>query len=175
MLGLRRGSVQLMPYDPAWATLFESERDRLQQALHPYALDIQHIGSTAVPGLAAKPLLDLGVAVSDAPAVAACIPLITGLGYTYRGYRGASQGYFFDIGPEHSLTHYLHLLMIDQPGWQNYLRFRDYLRAHPAARDAYQQLKQDLAIRFADERAAYSAAKTAFVEHILAQAAERER
>jgi GrpB-like predicted nucleotidyltransferase (UPF0157 family) len=175
MLGLQRGSVHLVPYDPAWAMLFQAERDRLQQALHPFALDIQHIGSTAVPGLAAKPLLDLGVAAADAAAVAACVPRLTALGYTYRGDRGASQGHFFDIGPDHALRHYLHLMMIDQPGWQSYLRFRDYLRAHPAARDAYQQLKQDLAIRYAADRAAYSAAKTAFVEHILAQAAERER
>ena len=174
VLGLQRGSVQLVPYDPAWAVLFGVERDRLQLALHPYALDIQHIGSTAVPGLAAKPLLYLGIAVADAPAVAACIQRITALGYSYRGYRGASQGYFFDLGPERSLTHYLHLLLIDQPGWQNYLRFRDYLRAHPAARDAYQQLKQELAVRHAADRAAYSAAKTALVQHILAQAAEGE-
>ena len=59
MLGLRRGSVQLVAYNPAWATLFEAERARLHHALHPNALDIQHIGSTGVPGLAAKPILDL--------------------------------------------------------------------------------------------------------------------
>ena len=168
MLGLQRGSVQLIAYDPAWATLFEAERTRLHHALHPHALDIQHIGSTAVPGLAAKPLLDLGIAVADAAMVAACIPRITALGYSYRGYRGANQGYFFDLGPEHNLTHYLHLLLISDAGWQNYLRFRDYLRAHPEARAAYQQLKQDLAAKYAADRAAYSAAKTTFIQGILA-------
>ena len=168
MLRLRRGSVQLVPYDPAWARLFEAERARLRHALGSDALDIQHIGSTAVPSLAAKPLLDLGIAVADAPAVAACVSRITVLGYTYRGYRGANQGHFFDLGPDRSLRHYLHLLLIHEPGWQNYLRFRDYLRAHPAARAAYQQLKQDLATQYAGDRAAYSAAKTTFVEHILA-------
>src|SRR5205807_1499498 len=115
--------------------------------------------STAVPGLAAKPLIDLGIAVADEANVTACIPRLTALGYTYRGYRGASQGHFFDLGPEQQLTHYLHMLLIGESGWCNYLRFRDYLRAHPAARDAYQQLKQDLATQYAADRAAYSAAK----------------
>jgi GrpB-like predicted nucleotidyltransferase (UPF0157 family) len=169
MLGLRRGSVQLVPYTPEWITLFEAERVRLYDALGSDALDIQHIGSTAVPGLAAKPILDLGIAVADEAMVTACIPRITALGYTYRGYRGSSQGYFFDLGPEQHLTHYLHLLLIGDLGWRNYLRFRDHLRTHPAARDAYQQLKQNLATRYAADRAAYSAAKTAFIQPILAE------
>jgi GrpB-like predicted nucleotidyltransferase (UPF0157 family) len=169
MLGLQRGSVQIVPYAPEWATLFETERARLHQALGADALDIQHLGSTAVPGLAAKPIIDLGIVVADEAAVVACIPRITALGYTYREYRGPNQGYFFDLGAGQCLTHYLHLLLIGDPGWRNYLRFRDHLRAHPAARDAYQQLKRDLAIRYAADRAAYSAAKTAFVQHILAE------
>jgi GrpB-like predicted nucleotidyltransferase (UPF0157 family) len=168
MLGLQRGRVQLEAHTSAWARLFESERARLHHALGSDALDIQHIGSTAVPGLAAKPLIDLAIAVADESAVTACIPRITALGYTYRGYRGANQGHFFDLGPEQQLTHYLHMLLIDDPGWWNYLRFRDYLRAHPAARAAYQQLKQDLATQYAADRAAYSAAKTTFVQQILA-------
>jgi GrpB-like predicted nucleotidyltransferase (UPF0157 family) len=167
MLGLQRGSVQLVPYTSAWVTLFEAERARLYDALHPHALDIQHIGSTAVPGLSAKPLLDIGIAVADEAIVIVSVPRITTLGYMYRGYRGADQGYFFDLGSEPHLTHYLHLLLISDPGWWNYLRFRDYLRAHPAARAAYQQLKQDLATQYATDRAAYSAAKTTFIQDIL--------
>src|SRR5919202_662499 len=127
MLGLRRGAVQVVPYTPTWVTLFQSERARLQCALGSDALDIQHIGSTAVPGLAAKPILDLGIAVVAEAVVAVCVPRLTALGYTYRGYRGPDQGHFFDQGPEQSLTHYLHLLLIDDPAWGNYLRFRDYL------------------------------------------------
>ena len=170
MLGLRRGAVRLVPYTPAWATLFRSERTRLQAALGADALDIQHIGSTAVPGLAAKPILDLGVAVAAEAAVAACVPRLAALGYTYREYRGSDQGHFFDQGSEEHLTHYLHMLPIGEPAWSNYLRFRDYLIAHPAVRDAYMQLKQDLAARYAEDRAAYTAAKATFVQHILAVA-----
>ena len=170
MLGLQRGAVQLVPYTPAWATLFQAERARLQSALGADALDIQHIGSTAVPGLAAKPILDLGIAVAAEAVVATCVPRLVALGYTYQGCRGADQGHFFDQGPEQSLTHYLHVLLIHEAAWSNYLCFRDYLQAHPAARDAYMRLKQDLASRYAEDRAAYTAAKATFVQHILAVA-----
>jgi len=170
MLGLRRGAVQLVPYTPTWAVLFRAERARLQHTLGADALDIQHIGSTAVPGLAAKPILDLGIAVAAESVVAVCVPRLTALGYTYRGFRGSDQGHFFDQGPEQQLTHYLHMLPIHDPAWWNYLRFRDYLLADPAARDAYLRLKQDLAARYAADRAAYSAAKATFVQHILAAA-----
>ena len=170
MLGLRRGVVQIVPYTPAWATLFQAERARLQHALGTDVLDIQHIGSTAVPGLAAKPILDLGIAVAAESVVAACVPRLTTLGYTYRGYRGSDEGHFFDKGPEQHLTHYLHLLLSRDPAWWNYLLFRDYLIAHPAARADYMRLKQDLASQYAKDRAAYTAAKGAFVQHILAAA-----
>lgn len=133
MLGLRRGAVELVPYTPIWASLFQTERIRLRQALGADALDIQHIGSTAVPGLAAKPLLDLGVAVAADAVVEACVPRLAALGYTYRGYRGADQGHFF-------------------------------------VREAYMLLKQELAARYAENRAAYTAAKATFVQHVLAAA-----
>jgi GrpB-like predicted nucleotidyltransferase (UPF0157 family) len=168
MLGLPRGTVQLVPYTSTWATLFQAERARLQQALGAEAVDIQHIGSTAIPGLAAKPILDLGIAVATEAVVKVCIPRLAALGYSYRGYRGPEQGHFFDQGPEGQLTHYLHMLLHREPGWLNYLHFRDYLRSHPAARDAYQQLKQELAARYAADRAAYSAAKAGFIQSILA-------
>jgi len=171
MLGLGRGAVQVVPYTPTWVSLFQSERARLQYALGANALDLQHIGSTAVPGLAAKPILDLGIAVAAEAVVAACVPCLTALGYTYRGYRGSDQGHFFDQGPEQHLTHYLHMLPIGSPAWSNYLRFRDYLIAHPAVRDAYMQLKQDLAAQYTENRAAYTAAKARFVQRILAAAA----
>ena len=167
MLGLQRGRVQLVPYTPEWATLFQTERARLQQALGADALDIQHIGSTAVPDLAAKPILDLGVAVAADSVVSGCIPRLTALGYTYREYRGPGEGHFFDQGTEQQLTHYLHLLSIGEPGWRNYLLFRDYLRAQPEARAAYMRLKEDLVSQYAEDRAAYSAAKASFIQHIL--------
>ncbi len=170
MLGLRRGTVQIAPYSPAWAILFRTERPRLEQALGELALDIQHIGSTAVPGLAAKPILDLAVAVARESVVPDCVVRLADVGYTYRGYRGPDQGYFFDQGRGQELTHYLHVLLIHEAAWSNNLHFRDYLAAHPEARDRYQRLKEDLAAEYPADRATYTAAKAEFVQEILAAA-----
>lgn len=100
-----------------------------------------------MPGLDAKPILDIGVAVGTESDVAACVPLLEGLGYTYRGDRGADEGHCFDLGAEEKHTHYLHMLLITSAGWRNYLRFRDALTAHPESRDAYMRLKHELAAR----------------------------
>jgi GrpB-like predicted nucleotidyltransferase (UPF0157 family) len=167
VLGLRRGVVQIAAYTPAWATLFQAERARLKDAMGDMALDIQHIGSTAVPGLAAKPILDMALAVMGEAVVPDCVLRLEAAGYTYRGYRGLDEGHFFDQGREQELTHYLHVLPIHEPAWSNYLLFRDYLAAHPRDRDRYQRLKEDLAAQHAENRAAYTAAKAAFVQEIL--------
>src|SRR5689334_9103932 len=74
MLGLQRGTVRVIPYTPLWASLFQEERSRLTAALGSLALDVQHIGSTSVPGLAAKPILDVGIAIAAEADVAACVP-----------------------------------------------------------------------------------------------------
>jgi len=168
MLGVQRGTVQVVAYSPQWASLFEQERKRLSAALGSLALDIQHIGSTSVPGLAAKPILDMGVAIAAEADVDACVPLLEALGYHYEGYRGASEGYFFNLGSQTRLTHYLHMLLIESEGWRNYLRFRDTLIAHPEIRDQYMTLKQALAVQYAADRPAYTAAKAEFIQSVLA-------
>jgi GrpB-like predicted nucleotidyltransferase (UPF0157 family) len=168
MLGLQRGMVQVIPYTPLWASLFEEEHKRLSAALGTLAVDIQHVGSTSVPGLVAKPILDVGVAIASEADADACVPLLEALGYTYEGYRGASEGYFFNLGAETRLTHYLHMLLIDSEGWRNYLRFRDTLIVHPEIRDQYMRLKQALALQYAADRPAYTAAKAEFIQSVLA-------
>ena len=170
MLGLQRGIVQVIPYSPQWAALFRQEAERLKQALGAYEVDIQHIGSTSIPGLAAKPILDIGIAVAAEADVPTCVTLLNTVDYTYRGDRGASEGYFFDRGTGEQRTHYLHMLLISNPAWGNYLRFRDYLIAHPDSRDAYMRLKEALAVQYAEDRAAYTAAKAEFIQGILASA-----
>lgn len=167
MLGLERGIVQVVPYQPNWTHLFDEEHLRLKSALGALALDIQHIGSTSVPGLAAKPILDIGIAVETEADITACVPLLTGIGYRDGGDRGSSEGHFFDWGLDQQLTHYLHMLLISNPSWQNYLRFRDHLIAHPTVRDAYMQLKQELAIQYASNRAAYTAGKAQFIQEVI--------
>lgn len=168
MLGLRRGTVQLAPYAEQWAQLFAVEQAHIRAALNELVLDIQHVGSTAVPGLCAKPILDIAVAVRSLADVAACVAPLAQLGYAYLGDKPSTSGHFFAKGDDSNRTHYLHFVAHDNPQWTDFLRFRDRLRADPAARDEYARLKQRLAARYAADRASYTQQKEAFVRRILA-------
>jgi GrpB-like predicted nucleotidyltransferase (UPF0157 family) len=168
MLGLESGVVRLSPYQPVWQRLFKEEKERLQQAVGPYVLDIQHVGSTSIPGLVAKPILDIAIAVCDFEAATICIEPIEGLGYVYRGEFGIPRRHYFAKGEPR--THHLHMNEIDSVDYENQILFRDYLIRHPDVAQAYAALKLDLARRFPADRDAYLAGKAPFIEHVLALA-----
>jgi GrpB-like predicted nucleotidyltransferase (UPF0157 family) len=168
-IGLERGVVRLAPYNPAWQQVFAVERARLLEAVAAYVLDIQHVGSTAVPGLSAKPIVDIAVAVVDFDAARVCIGPLLRLGYAYKGENGTPRRHYFGLGEPRRV--HLHMLEIGSRVWQDLIRFRDYLLAHPPAVAAYAALKADLARRFSGDRQAYTSGKTALVEALLHQAA----
>ncbi len=170
MLGLQRGIVRLAPHNTEWARLFAEEKARLKAALGDEALDIQHMGSTSVPGLAAKPILDVAVAVGDIPAIMRCVPLLEALGYIYFGDRSEKGDYFFAKGGAQSRTHYVHMVEHLSPEWVTMLRFRDYLIANPAARQRYSDLKYRLYQRHAEDRKAYTDGKAALIQTLLREA-----
>lgn len=169
MLGLPRGTVRLVAHQAAWSTLFTEERQRLATALARLAPDIEHLGSTAVPGLVAKPILDIGVGVKRLEDAAShAREQLASLGYQAFGDRSGKGELFFARGPDEARTHYLHLLARDNPDWRAALVFRDRLRADADLRREYGALKLELADRHADDRAAYSAAKLTFIERVVA-------
>ena len=170
MIGLERGTVRVVPSDDEWPVAFAQERHCLCQHIGHLVLDIQHVGSTAVPGLAAKPIIDIAVAVASPADVQRCRPLLVELGYLDRGDAGREGGYVFvkERAPE-VRTHHLHMVTIDDPQWANYLCFRDRLRADAALRKEYAALKWKLQERFAYDRQGYTAAKDAFIRRVLAQ------
>jgi GrpB-like predicted nucleotidyltransferase (UPF0157 family) len=168
MIGLPDGIVRVCPYTAEWARLFQEERARIQAAIGDYIRDIQHIGSTSVPGLAAKPIIDIGVAIDDFDEAARCIEPLVGLGYRYLGENGIPRRhYFVQGGPR---THQLHMNELHSYDWMQTIRFRDELRGHPETLQAYAELKQRLAQQFADNFPAYHAGKDAFIKHILQRA-----
>lgn len=142
----------------------------LQQHIGHLVLDIQHVGSTAVAGLDAKPILDLAVAVTSIAMIPRCGPLLCRIGYIDRGDGGADGGYLFvkESVPD-VRTHHVHVVAIDDPQWRNYLLFRDTLRADGELRTRYAELKQDLQKQFAQDRQSYTAAKHAFIRGVLRQ------
>lgn len=168
MLGLTRGQVKLVPYDPEWKGLFEEEKELLLKHFGDKIIAIEHIGSTAIPGMSAKPIIDMNVAVSSLDDIDVFIQELPKLGYEYIPERRFTDRQFFPKGPAENRTHHLNLVEItSETGWRNQLLFRDYLINHPEAREAYQQLKQDLAEKYADNRDKYTERKGAFVMAII--------
>lgn len=166
MVGLPESEVRLDAYSREWPAMFEREEARLRGALGARLLDVQHIGSTAVPGLCAKPIVDFAVRIGSLAEVPACVAALEKLGYTYKGEYGLPGRHFFTLGEP--VTHHLHLVAAGGEHWDAWLRFRDLLRADTGVREAYAALKADLARRHAGDRKAYTAAKNAFIAGALA-------
>ncbi len=157
--------VALVDPDPSWPEAFERERERLMAAFPDTFRAIEHIGSTSVPGLPSKAIVDLLAGVDSMDiAVAMAAPLAT-IGYTtVPGMNEAlADRQFFMRHADGKRTHHLHLVAHDTPAWHERIRFRDRLRNDPALRNRYVALKRDLATRFSGEREAYTQGKSAFI------------
>jgi len=158
--------VIIEDYDPNWPIRFETLRAPIAAALGPLAAAIEHIGSTAVAGLAAKPIIDIDVLLKSSVDLAAAVTALSSLGYQHEGDLGIAGREAFRAPPE-SIAHHLYVCLPDSTEFQRHLAFRDYLRVHPDAAEAYASLKRRLAAKFATDRVAYTQAKTRFIEEIL--------
>ena len=171
------GRIVVSDPDPAWAAMFERERARVQEALGPIVVTVEHVGSTAVPGLAAKPIIDLLVGVRSLPeARTCCVEPLQALRYRYMAeYEAWLPGeMLFRKGPPGPWTHHVHLMETTCPRWEEFTLVRDYLRRHADVADAYADLKRALALVFEDDIAGYRTAKAPFIEAVITRArAER--
>lgn len=160
-LGLRQATLTLAPYDPKWAEAFAAEVILIRDALPDVSFEIDHIGSTAVPGLPAKPILDISIS-ADATDVPRIAEALVSLGYIDRGIR--SGRLFIRLRNGDVRTHNLHLYESGDPDYRDQIAFRDALREDPSLRDRYAALKQDLVVRLGDAgRGRYADEKTDFV------------
>ncbi|NEV01766.1 GrpB family protein [Bradyrhizobium uaiense] len=167
------GSIVVSDYDPNWPILFSQERTRIEQALGAFALAVEHIGSTAVPGLPSKPIIDLLVGVpSLEEARQRCIKPLEAFGYIYMPQYASwiPDELFFRKGPPGPWTHHLHVMEPSHPRWDARLVFRDYLRAHPDVARAYADIKRALATSSKDNIEAYRTGKDVFVAETTAKA-----
>ena len=159
--------IHLAPYDPDWLRLFEQERDRLAPVLLPWlAGPIEHIGSTAVPGLTAKPVIDIMAGVRDLPSSLPARDAVAALEYVYFPYRPDVMHWFCKPSPARR-THHLHLIPVGSQLWADRLAFRDHLRAHAEAAAEYAELKAALARRHRFDRESYTDGKADFIRSIL--------
>ena len=159
--------IQLAPPDPAWPAQFELERAALQEAIGEWVHGgIHHVGSTAVPGLEAKPIIDILAGVRDLESARVCFDPLASLGYLYAPYLPDEMHWFCRPDPARR-THHLHLVPAGSQRFRDELAFRDRLRAGPQVASSYAALKRELAERHRDDREAYTEAKGAFVSAIL--------
>ena len=128
IIGLQRKKVELLPYNPAWQKLYQKEAKLLYSAIGKYILDIQHVGSTSIPGAKAKPIIDIAIGVINLKNAEKCINALTQLGYEYKYNAGIKGQHFFAKGSEKNRTHYIHMAKLNGRVWKNCALFRDYLR-----------------------------------------------
>lgn len=166
-VGLRRGTVRVDPYTELWAAEFDRERERLDTHLGARLLAIEHIGSTSIPGLAAKPLIDMQAAVKSLDQVDDILVVLKTMGYAVMPERVYPDRVFLPKGPEQRRTHHLNLVRFHSDQWHDPLSFRDRLRSDPPLRNQYAALKNRLAVQHQDDREAYTDGKAEFIAGVL--------
>lgn len=170
-----RPPITIAGYDARWPAFYEEERGRILAAVGPWAADIQHVGSTAVPGLGAKPIIDIMIGLRSLEDARPCIPPLETIEYEYvpeyeveMPYRRYFRRRLPDGHPV--LGYHLHMVETTSGFWARHLLFRDYLREHPEVARAYEALKRRLAARYGSDHDGYTEAKTEFIHSIEKQA-----
>jgi GrpB-like predicted nucleotidyltransferase (UPF0157 family) len=164
--------VVICDYDPRWPERYETLRAAVVAALGDVAAEIEHVGSTSVPGLAAKPTIDLIIRLGSQGDLPAAIERLARLGYAHEGDLGVTGREAFATPPGYAThDHHLYVCAPNWPGFGDQIAFRDYLRSHPSTARAYERLKRSLAARHGADRTGYTNAKAAFVGDVLARIA----
>ena len=159
-------AVQVVDYDSDWPRIFLHLKDRIWPAVSDVAIAVEHVGSTSVPGMAAKPVVDVDIVIASRSDLPAILVRLERLGYQHRGDLGIEDREAF-ITPENQPAHHLYVCVENGLALRNHLAVRDYLRTHLSDAAAYSALKKALAKRFGNDRERYGAAKTDFILSIL--------
>lgn len=172
-IGLKRGMVTLMPYQEEWKENAESAIEKLKQLLGDAAVDIQHVGSTAISSIHAKPILDLVVGVRRLDDILPYVELLKQHHIIFRGEDTLGQ-FLFVIGDfeEDTRTHHIHVVKWNGTQWKHYIHFRDYLNTYPEKAKLYEDCKKRLALQFSADRKQYTAGKQDLIEQLLKEADE---
>jgi len=165
-------AIVLVPYNSTWPAKFVSEKALMEPTIGQYVTGgIHHIGSTAISGMAAKPIIDILVGVESLEKSKPCIEILSKIHYQYFPYKADVEHWFCKPTPA-KRTHHLHLIPTNHPEFKAKLAFRDYLRNHTEEREAYETLKTTLAKQFPTDREAYTRAKENFVRAAVKKALE---
>jgi GrpB-like predicted nucleotidyltransferase (UPF0157 family) len=165
--------VTIVDYDSAWPEIFEALREELVAVLGDLVVTVEHVGSTAVPGLAAKPIVDIDVVVQSPADLTTAIERLCHTGYVHQGDLGIPGREAFTT-PRKAPPHHLYVVTANNLAYRHHILFRDYLRRHPDEARAYSELKQVAAERFRDDRVAYTSAKDRIIGKMVRRAEEEE-
>ncbi len=164
--------VIIVPYDPRWPQLFQAESELIRKQIGSYLDALEHVGSTAVPGLAAKPIIDIMPGLRQLSDARGCIEPLAAIGYEYvpEYENELPERRYFRKGPPEGRTHHVHMVETATEFWQRHLLFRDYLRIHQETAEEYEALKHRLAREHLSDRDAYTSGKTPFIEAVVERA-----
>ena len=170
-IGLRRGTVIVEDHKTEWEESAKQTIERLRTILQSVAVDIQHVGSTAVNSICAKPIIDIAVGVLDFDKALGLNGVLEENGFIFRGQDHPGQ-YLYVCGNNDFRTHHIHVAIYDSEAWNDYLNMRDYLNCHENDARAYSELKKKLAKEYPDDRGAYTSMKSEMINEILHKAKE---
>lgn len=167
---MRRKKVIVLPYDPAWKDAFEEIKGEIEAALGDLALGIEHVGSTSVEGLSAKPCIDVDVVIADYSVFAEVVRKLEAIGYSHEGDLGIRNREAFRYSDKpHLLKHHLYVCPRDSRELHRHLTFRDFLRSHPEAAKQYSQVKERAAQLFPEDMDQYIAYKSPCIARLYEQ------
>ncbi len=155
--------VELVPHNPEWSQLADEETKRILEQLSIPVIGIYHIGSTSIPGIKAKPIIDFVMEVEDLDEVIRSVEVLEKLGYISKGEYGIPGRQFFTKDTNNERSHHLHVFQKGHPDIERHLVFRDFLRANPEAAREYEKIKEKLAKRFPKKSGSYTEAKSDFI------------
>ena len=170
VIGLHNEKVKLSRYNPAWEKLYKKEEKILIPIVEKYGLGIEHIGSTAIPGSKAKPIIDIAIGVKNLKDAEKLVKPLKLLGYGCRHDASIEKRYFFTKGNKTYTTYHLHIVKFNSQPWKNQIIFRDYLKKHKEIIKKYNELKEGLAEKYKDDRKKYVAGKDKFIKSVIKEA-----
>jgi len=169
ILGLKLNTIELVPYDPDWEKAFVEEKKKIAEILGDKIISIEHIGSTAIKSILAKPIIDIAISLRKYEDGFECIKPLESIGYLYKGENGILGRHYFRTNDEIVKFH-LHLFVITSEEWENHILFRDYLNKNINEAKKYEKLKLSLIKKYKGNRELYTENKSSFCKEIIEKA-----
>lgn len=166
-MSLKRGYVELSNYDSKWQEEYRKEEKILKNVLKDKIIEIHHIGSTSIPGVKAKPIIDILIVITNLNAINEIEELLKDYNYTNRGKQGVEDRIFFAKGNEDARSHYIHFTEPNSDTYYNQMYFKKYLIDNPEYIKKYNDLKEELANKFANDRPMYTKGKSEFIKNVI--------